>query len=89
MTKGSTQNIRLPNSIKDFISFYFVEKCRKQGEFRYIEENSLPLTIIVKGLDVANKRITYRYKMKYDLYVKSDMIDVPNKDVIFGRLSFE
>lgn len=88
VTNGQAIKTRMPSSVKDYISFYYLAKGKQVESFKYIEAGELPIIIKVSCIDLSAKPRIYEYKIKYDLYVDVKNIDKPNMNVIYGKMFF-
>jgi len=87
LTSGSSMKIRLPMTVKNYISFYYLAKTKNQ-KWNIDEKGIVPLRIKTKCIDISGKEIHQEILMKYDLFVKKDEIDKPHANIVFGRLYF-
>jgi len=87
LVSGSCMNIRLPMSVKDYLSFLCLAKAKNEQP-NVNETGIVPLLIETKCLDISGKEIRQTIQLKYDLIVKKYIVDKPNGNFVFGRLYF-
>ena len=88
LVNGQSEKIRLPMTIKDFITFYYLGKGKNKVGKRYLEEGILPVEVEILCIDISGKKIIFTYNIKYSIFVDIKNIDQPNANFLYGNFLF-
>jgi len=80
--------LKLPEGIKDYLSFYPYLVYKNQPERRIKFDISIPISVKLEYLDLSKKKITQTFAVAIDVYMMGGF-DKDKKNVLIGNIVFK